>query len=101
MIRQPPSSTLFPYTTLFRSTHEHRDLGAERSTVELDSLLTATIEEHVWLDLHCGLLVVSVSEPGLRTVWAGCERWLSSMVERGSPKSTGPRATTSEDPVSR
>src|SRR3989449_11245124 len=32
MIRRPPRSTLFPYTTLFRSRHEHRgtaedDLG--------------------------------------------------------------------------
>src|ERR1039457_7475741 len=24
MIRRPPRSTLFPYTTLFRSTHSHR-----------------------------------------------------------------------------
>src|SRR3712207_8611251 len=33
MIRRPPRSTLFPYTTLFRSLHQHRrgavvDLGA-------------------------------------------------------------------------
>src|SRR2546422_9515525 len=27
MIRRPPRSTLFPYTTLFRSLHELRDLG--------------------------------------------------------------------------
>src|SRR5258707_3521380 len=26
MIRRPPRSTLFPYTTLFRSRHERRDL---------------------------------------------------------------------------
>src|SRR3712207_9578701 len=25
MIRRPPRSTLFPYTTLFRSHHQHRD----------------------------------------------------------------------------
>src|SRR2546430_2976253 len=25
MIRRPPRSTLFPYTTLFRSQHRHRD----------------------------------------------------------------------------
>src|SRR5260370_16261988 len=30
MIRRPPRSTLFPYTTLFRSIHEpDRDLGGE------------------------------------------------------------------------
>src|SRR2546429_6877001 len=28
MIRRPPRSTLFPYTTLFRSAHWHGDLGA-------------------------------------------------------------------------
>src|SRR2546430_8682719 len=26
MIRRPPRSTLFPYTTLFRSAHRHRDV---------------------------------------------------------------------------
>src|SRR2546430_7525260 len=29
MIRRPPRSTLFPYTTLFRSVHEERVLLAE------------------------------------------------------------------------
>src|SRR5256885_13223735 len=28
MIRRPPRSTLFPYTTLFRSTHQLRDIPA-------------------------------------------------------------------------
>src|SRR5690554_7471137 len=27
MIRQPPTSTLFPYTTLFRSSHRHARMG--------------------------------------------------------------------------
>src|SRR2546422_4126640 len=30
MIRRPPRSTLFPYTTLFRSHHEPRRLGEDR-----------------------------------------------------------------------
>src|SRR3712207_7364574 len=30
MIRRPPRSTLFPYTTLFRSRRDHRRLTAER-----------------------------------------------------------------------
>src|SRR3989442_9621506 len=29
MIRRPPRSTLFPYTTLFRSGQEHRGSGAQ------------------------------------------------------------------------
>src|SRR5438067_5057064 len=28
MPRRPPSSTLFPYTTLFRSPHDHRGIDA-------------------------------------------------------------------------
>src|SRR3712207_8787002 len=32
MIRRPPRSTLFPYTTLFRSVQQHaRSLGCERA----------------------------------------------------------------------
>src|SRR2546426_8537279 len=30
MIRRPPRSTLFPYTTLFRSQHTGQDVGAAR-----------------------------------------------------------------------
>src|SRR5207248_8390004 len=36
MIRRPPSSTLFPYTTLFRS--EHRVLDLRRATAHLHRL---------------------------------------------------------------
>ena len=42
-----------------------------------------SIEEHVRLDLHLRLLVVSGSEPGFRTVSAGCEPWLHVVTERG------------------
>src|SRR5690242_21232901 len=31
MIRPPPRSTLFPYTTLFRSLWRNKDIGDERS----------------------------------------------------------------------
>src|SRR2546430_10568281 len=33
MIRRPPRSTLFPYTTLFRSPHGDGGLGSERSVM--------------------------------------------------------------------
>src|SRR2546430_12138899 len=39
MIRRPPRSTLFPYTTLFRSGHEHRRLdefGEEDIRVQME-----------------------------------------------------------------
>src|SRR3712207_8340901 len=49
MIRRPPRSTLFPYTTLFRSRREHVDdlvqrLGEHRGqlAVLLDGVLRAT-----------------------------------------------------------
>src|SRR3712207_6953963 len=45
MIRRPPRSTLFPYTTLFRSaageeqrSHRHGDAHADRLHVRLDEL---------------------------------------------------------------
>src|SRR3712207_8738357 len=34
MIRRPPRSTLFPYTTLFRSVHELRQLGRAEELLE-------------------------------------------------------------------
>src|SRR3712207_7699451 len=36
MIRRPPRSTLFPYTTLFRSDLEHRGDGQEHEEPEVD-----------------------------------------------------------------
>src|SRR5437667_9735021 len=35
MIRRPPRSTLFPYTTLFRSASGHRDQGQGRQGAEV------------------------------------------------------------------
>src|SRR5256885_11853531 len=41
MIRRPPRSTLFPYTTLFRSRHAHQLNPQDSSTVDL--LYTSTV----------------------------------------------------------
>src|SRR3712207_7634129 len=38
MIRRPPRSTLFPYTTLFRSLEVHRDLGERQGMAERDQI---------------------------------------------------------------
>src|SRR3712207_7355497 len=35
MIRRPPRSTLFPYTTLFRSVQAQQRLGVRRANVEV------------------------------------------------------------------
>src|SRR2546430_8295235 len=62
MIRRPPRSTLFPYTTLFRSAHV-----SQRARANLDSCsftgscsecslmqLASGIIAHVWTDLVAG-----------------------------------------------
>src|SRR3712207_7213941 len=49
MIRRPPRSTLFPYTTLFRSPHRWRVLspnGAHALACGLDAEIEVEIEGH-------------------------------------------------------
>src|SRR3712207_8862578 len=72
MIRRPPRSTLFPYTTLFRSTYQVGRTGAvtpvanlepvqlSGTTVKRASLHNADIIEG--LDLHIGDMVYVRSE---------------------------------------
>src|SRR2546430_10431714 len=45
MIRRPPRSTLFPYTTLFRSREERDDHELERHR-DLDRLLALALLQH-------------------------------------------------------
>src|SRR5256886_9799105 len=54
MIRRPPRSTLFPYTTLFRS-------GGVTSTVATGTFVTVTDE----VPLFPSLVAVIVAEPGV------------------------------------
>src|SRR2546430_7663877 len=58
MIRRPPRSTLFPYTTLFRSSHRHqrrctatlrrppRDAGGSIASAHADRKSTRLISSH-------------------------------------------------------
>src|SRR2546429_9271433 len=41
MIRRPPRSTLFPYTTLFRSLHQPLQLGVDPPGIDLPAELHA------------------------------------------------------------
>src|SRR3712207_7085479 len=50
MIRRPPRSTLFPYTTLFRSPHAHR--GAQSLHREKAHALSRLEREGMLRDLH-------------------------------------------------
>src|SRR5689334_24185398 len=45
MIRRPPRSTLFPYTTLFRSSHHGPIKGDQLAAIE------AEVNAHVWENL--------------------------------------------------
>src|SRR2546430_13382639 len=47
MIRPPPRSTLFPYTTLFRSQLLEGDAQLEASQVSTEAEVVATAEGHV------------------------------------------------------
>src|SRR3712207_8205240 len=76
MIRRPPRSTLFPYTTLFRSREGRR--GGRRG-VRRNQVTKVRIrfrlhieEERSWL-LFVGL-IPSVSSRSCRTVSIGCFR---------------------------
>src|SRR3712207_7550633 len=44
MIRRPPRSTLFPYTTLFRSIFGHRGTGREIKPHGNDACLSAALD---------------------------------------------------------
>src|SRR2546430_9348744 len=45
MIRRPPRSTLFPYTTLFRSDHDHNHVHLRAQLIEYDPRLAALCRE--------------------------------------------------------
>src|SRR6476661_9618883 len=58
MIRRPPRSTLFPYTTLFRSRRPHhplRPMGAHRRRPARSEEHTSELQSH--LNLVCRLLL--------------------------------------------
>src|SRR2546422_8465048 len=58
MIRRPPRSTLFPYTTLFRSIHKLAtgDHGGHRVSTGQDLLVQGIICEGIWRDIIQGLV---------------------------------------------
>src|SRR5690242_21429279 len=53
MIRRPPRSTLFPYTTLFRSAveaHVIRVLGVRLQSLDADQRVVMALDAEGWLD---------------------------------------------------
>src|SRR3989441_13370230 len=71
MIRRPPRSTLFPYTTLFRSDSERHRLGRE------DDLAEPTLEGELDEPLDAR------QDPGVMEVDAEPERLEHRLVQRG------------------
>src|SRR3712207_8054602 len=73
MIRRPPRSTLFPYTTLFRSREEH--LRAVAEIVELVVTLTVRAAELVLVRAACLAEERSrVHRPGCHALHLGLKR---------------------------
>ncbi len=57
MIRRPPRSTLFPYTTLFRSLDLNRDGTSikkddEHTKIDYSNFVIRWIVDRIWLDLN-------------------------------------------------
>src|SRR3712207_8816459 len=65
MIRRPPRSTLFPYTTLFRSAPSY--LIAAVRAVELDHHLRDRFGEKWWTQLETGKYIREIIQPGGRS----------------------------------
>src|ERR1041385_1519863 len=87
MIRRPPRSTLFPYTTLFRSPlHGEKDLLAVVHGTQLDGILRS--EEHTSelqsrLHLVCRLLLEKKKNGQTNTrlhSWNGAALWVRRAV---------------------
>src|SRR3712207_9087465 len=69
MIRRPPRSTLFPYTTLFRSRHARRDRGllsrpSLEAVIDYRAFVDGAMQEHLSEDLDeetAGLVVLGLA----------------------------------------
>src|SRR5690349_24376780 len=75
MIRRPPRSTLFPYTTLFRSHRSHGSTGqrqdpgrtfkGKKMAGHLGQETVTTLNVTVWrVDVERGLILVKGAVPG-------------------------------------
>src|SRR3712207_8909592 len=63
MIRRPPRSTLFPYTTLFRSLRNHRDIYTGAHLGEVQGVYAAWL--FLLAHLHEGRLREGVNTPSV------------------------------------
>src|SRR3712207_9102046 len=66
MIRRPPRSTLFPYTTLFRSFQTEEEIAEEIKSSLLPSLPTTQIEDVYFYGAGCTPEKLPILEAALR-----------------------------------
>src|SRR2546430_8470879 len=83
MIRRPPRSTLFPYTTLFRSARPNRGDYARQARAD-DTLITRRPLEHEGVDRP---VVLRCNNDVQRVDFAGCEQQRGTLPY-GDRKST-------------
>src|SRR6478672_13364092 len=86
MIRRPPRSTLFPYTTLFRSPIDrwHRESGGRRLVLVLDQRSEEhTSELQSRSDLVCRLLLEKKNKRNQKT-----SRELENVMQRKNRQNT-------------
>src|SRR5690625_905487 len=78
LIRPPPRSTLFPYTTLFRSTHRDLELpdppdGTQAWTGTGETLTQWTRLNGAWEAIHTGPHYLRIGDDGAPRLWADPE----------------------------
>src|SRR3712207_8386908 len=88
MIRRPPRSTLFPYTTLFRSAADHR--GAAERAVRAGEL-----DFHVRGTARGGARSRGGALAAARAAGASCRTTLSRTTDRKSTRLNSSHANTS------
>src|SRR5260221_6744579 len=89
MIRRPPRSTLFPYTTLFRSAAAHRGRGMAEDTLDLAaaSALSTRSEEHTSeLQSHSDLVCRLLLEKKNNKMWKLCPLHVLDCLSDGNCK---------------
>src|SRR2546422_1844624 len=86
MIRRPPRSTLFPYTTLFRSRHER----------DLDSLTRSLLGAETACEDHAGTLHLRRSEEHTSELQSRLHLVCRLLLEKKKKNPRGSQATKSE-----
>src|SRR5437667_3565233 len=95
MIRRPPRSTLFPYTTLFRSRRARRSPGPRPRSLRCRTERLARSEEHTselqsHHDLVCRLLLEKKNKRNTPTFDSPSEIYRSSITSTNQVSRTTP-----------